>query len=168
MPFRTQLIVALLAAALAFGSGWLINGWRHDAKLARLESQHSDVLEQLAQATVASVESVRAEEARRHAAVEEQRDIAQNKLDGLALDVAAGRVVSERLRDELDALRGRGCACSAGTAERGESEPGTDSIGLLIDMLIGVESAGREVAEYADRLRIAGLACERAFDGIRE
>lgn len=35
------------------------------------------------------------------------------------------------------------------------------------DMLTGMESAGREVAEYADRLKIAGAACEGAWGAIR-
>ena len=74
--------------------------------------------------------------ARRAAAVEEQRDIAQQQAKALEKDVAAGRATAGRLRCERD-------------------------------MLEGVQSAGREVAEYADLLRVAGLACERAFDGIR-
>ena len=166
MPIRTRLIVGAVAAALAFGTGWLVNGWRWDAKLARSESQHAQVLEQISQATVASVQAARAEEARRTAAMEEQRDLAQAKLDGLALELAAGAAVSDRMRRELDALRRRGGACSAAATDGGASKPGVDAIGLLIDMLEGMESAGREVAEYADRLRIAGVACEGAWEGV--
>src|SRR5690606_32902147 len=167
MSIRAQLIGGLVAGALAFGAGWMANGWRMDAKLARQESAHTAVLEQMAQATVASVEAARTEEARRTAAVEEQRDIAQNRADGLALDVAAGRAVADRLR-ELDALRSRGCTCGPAAADGGASKSGTDAIGLLIDVLTGLESAGREVAEYADRLEIAGLACEGSYDSVRD
>lgn len=166
MPFRSELIAALVAGAVAFAGGWMVNGWRHDAKLARVEAQHAQVLEQLAQATRAAAEAARAEEARRTAAVEEQRDIAQAKLDGLALELAAGAAVSDRMRRELDALRRRGGTCSAPATDGGASKPGVDAIGLLIDMLEGMESAGREVAEYADRLRIAGVACEGAWGSL--
>lgn len=167
MPIRTQVIVGAVAAVVAFSAGWLVNGWRMDAKLARLESQHATVLEQLANATVASVQAVRAEEARRHAAVEEQRDIAQQQAQALELDVAAAADTAGRLRAELDTLRRRGRACGTAAADGGPSQPGTDTIGMLIDMLTGVESAGREVAEYADRLRIAGVACEGAWGAMR-
>lgn len=167
MPFRSELIAALVAGALAFAGGWAINGWRMDGKLARAEARHAQVLEQLAHGTVAAAQAARAEEARRTAAVEEQRDIAQAKLDGLALELAAGAAVSERLRAELDTLRRRGGACGTAAAQRGPGQQGTDTIGLLIDMLTGVESAGRAVAEYADRLRIAGAACEGAWDRLR-
>src|SRR5690606_18068151 len=97
----------------------------------------------------------------------EQRDLAQAKLDGLALELAAGAAVSDRLRRELDALRRRGGTCSATAANGGSRQPDTDTIGVLIDLLTGMESAGREVAEYADRLSIAGRACERAWNRLQ-
>lgn len=171
MPVRSRLIFAAAGAVIlvagSFGAGWMVNGWRHDAKLARVESQHAQVLEQLASATTASVQAARTEEARRTAAVEEQRDIAQNKLDGLALDVAAGRATADRLRIELDALRRRGGACNPAAADGSPSQQSVDPIGVLIDVLTRMESDGREVAEYADRLRIAGAACEGAWDRLR-
>src|SRR5690606_18289185 len=164
---RTQLIVGAVTAALAFSGGWLVNGWRWDAKLARSESQHAQVLEQLAHGTVAATQAARAEEARRTAAVEEQRDVAQQQAQALELDVAAAASSADRLRRELDTLRRRGSACSAATPNGGSGEQGTDTIGLLIDVLTGMESVGREVAEYADLLRIAGAACEGALDAMR-
>lgn len=164
---RTQLIVGAVALVLAFGAGWAVNGWRLDARLARAEGQHAQVLEQLAQGAVASAQAARAEEARRTAAVEEQRDIAQQQAQALAVDVSAAADTAGRLRSELDALRRRGPACGAAVADRGPGQPGTDPIGLLIDVLTGMESAGREVAEYADRLKIAGAACEAVYDSMR-
>ena len=164
---RTQLIVGAVTAALAFGAGWMVNGWRWDAKLARSESQHAQVLEQLAQGTVAATQAARAEEARRTAAVEEQRDIAQQQAQALEVDVTTAASSANRLRRELDALRRRGSACGAGAANGGSRQPDTDTIGVLIDLLTGMESAGREVAEYADRLSIAGRACERAWNRLQ-
>jgi len=161
------LIAGALAVVVAFTAGWWVNGWRHDARLARLESQHAQVLEGLATASVESMRAVRAEEARRVAKVEEQRDIAQNKLDGLALDVAAGRATADRLRIELDALRRRGGACNSAAADGSPSQQSVDPIGVLIDVLTRMESDGREVAEYADRLLISGAACEKSYDSIR-
>lgn len=166
MPFRSELIAALVAGAVAFAGGWMVNGWRHDAKLARVEAQHAQVLEQLAQAAMAAAEAARAEEARRTAAVEEQRDIAQQQVQALEADVAAAADTAGRLRAELDTLRRRRGACGTAAAQRGPGQQGADTIGLLVDMLEGMESAGREVAEYADRVRIAGAACEGAWEGL--
>src|SRR5690606_7904719 len=140
--------------AVAFGSGWAVNGWRMDAKLARQESAHTTVLEQMAQATVAAVEAVRTEEARRTAAVEKERELAKREAQALQGDVAAAADAAGRLQRELDAIRRRGWACNPATADGGKSQPSADPIGVLIDVLTGMESAGREVAEYADRMRI--------------
>lgn len=38
---RTRLIVGAVAGTVLFGAGWAVNGWRHDAKLARVERDHS-------------------------------------------------------------------------------------------------------------------------------
>lgn len=156
-----------VAGLLAAAAGWTANGWRMDAKLARAESRHAQVLEQIAQATTASVQAARVEEARRTAAVEEQRDIAQQQAQALEADVSAAADTAGRLRVQLAELRRRGLACSAAAADGSQGQHGADSIGLLIDVLTGMESAGREVAEYADRVRIAGRSCELAYDAVR-
>jgi len=155
------------AALLAFGVGWVINGWRQEAQLARLEAAHAVLLKQQAQAVVASVQAARNEEKRRTAAVEKERDIAIEQNEALAADVAAGRTVSERLRSQLAALRASAGSGDPTAAERGQGQPSSDPIGMLIDMYAGLDEAGREVAEYADRLRIAGLACEKSYDRVR-
>lgn len=166
MPIRTQLIVSAVVVVIGFGAGWMVNGWRLNAALSSAQAAHAQELEQLAQATVASVQAVRAEEARRRAAVEEQRDTAKKQAQALEADMVAAAGTADRLRRELDALRRRGAACHATAADGSTGEPGADPIGLLIDVLEGVESAGREVAQYADRLKIAGLACEGAYSAL--
>lgn len=168
MFIRAQLIGAAVLAVLAFGGGWMVNGWRMDAKLANLRADHALVLEQQANAVVASVKAARQIEQKRTEIVESQRDIAIEQNEALATDVAAGAAVSERLRTELNALRARHAGGNSDAADRGQSQQGADTIGLLIDVLQGLDDAGRELAEYADRMRIAGLACERTYDGVRD
>lgn len=166
MSIRAQLIAGAVALAVAFGAGWVVNGWRKDVQIAQARQEKAQVLEQIAQATVASVQAARAEEARRTAAVEEQRDIAQKQAQALEVDVAAAADTAGRLRRELDTLRRRGSTCSATVADGSPGQSGTDPLGMLIDVLEGMESAGREVAEYADRMRIAGMACEGAYSAL--
>src|SRR5690606_202857 len=125
------------AGLLAFGVGWVINGWRYDAQQARLEAAHAAVLEKQALAVVESVQAARNEEKRRTDAVEKQRNDAIEQNEALAADVAAGRAVSERLRTELNALRARYAGSNTTAAERGEGQPGADPIGLLIGVLEG-------------------------------
>lgn len=153
---RTQVIVAAVVLALAFTAGWTINGWR-------LDGRHARVLEQIAQASVAAAQAARDEENRRIAAMEEERDNAQQQAQALDLDVAAGAAVADRLRSELARLRGRASSCTAAPANGSASQQGADPVGVLIDVLTRMESAGREVAEYADKLLISGIACEKTY-----
>lgn len=167
MSIRSQLIIAAVCVALGAAASWTAQEWRHDAKHARLVAEHSRLLETQANAVVESVQAARNEEQRRMAAVEKERDLVIEQNEILAADVAAGRTVSDRLRQQLDALRARYASCHSAAAERGPGQPGADPIGLLIDMYAGLDQTGREVAEYADRLKIAGLACERSYDTVR-
>ncbi|TKR55308.1 DUF2514 family protein [Allopusillimonas ginsengisoli] len=168
MFIRAQVIGGVVLLGVGFGTAWLAQGWRCGAKLANLRTDHAAVLEQQAQAVVASVQVAREIEQRRAAAVEQERDHAIEQTQTLAADVAASRAVSERLQRELGALRARYAGGNTAAAVRGQGEQGSDTIRVLIDMYTGLESAGRGVAEYADRLRITGLGCERAYDGIRK
>lgn len=163
MFIRAQVIGGAVLLTVGFGAAWIAQGWRYGAKLANLRVDHANVLEQQAQAVVASVQVARGIERRRAAAVEKERDHAIEQTQALVADVAAGRAVSERLQRELRTLRARYAGGNAAVAERGQGEQGTDTIGVLIDMYAGLDSAGREVAEYADLLKIAGLACERSY-----
>lgn len=162
--------MALVGAASALVCGavaWKIQAWRYDAVLANQSAEHAAVLAQQALAVVESVQAARAIEQRRAEFMEQERDHAIKQNEALAADVAAGRDVSERLRRELSALRARYAGINTGAAERGQGEQGADTIGVLIDLYQRLDQTGREVAEYADRLRIAGLACERSHDGLR-
>jgi hypothetical protein len=166
MPVRTRLIVGAVTLAMAFGAGWMSQGWRKDAVIAANQAQHANVLEQQAQAVVASVQAARVIEQRRTAAVEKERDNAQKQKDALADDLAAGATVSKRLRRELSALRAHHASRDPTIANRGQGERSTDTVGLLAELYARMDEVGRGVAGYADRLVIAGGACERAYDAV--
>lgn len=168
MPFRSELIAASIALALGALMMFAVQEWRHGAKYARLERDHATLLERQAQAVVETVLAAKRIEAQRVAAVEKQRDIAQKQNEALAADVAAGRDLSSRLRQQLDALRARAGGGDTAAAERSPGQPDIDTIGVLADMYEGLERHGRAVAEHADKLRIAGLACERSYDALHQ
>lgn len=56
--------------------------------------------------------------------------------------------------------------CEAFTADDG-SPAGAAAVDLLAHMLGRVSVRAEELASIADRARIAGLMCERAYDGVR-
>lgn len=81
----------------------------------------------------------------------------------LAVDVAVGRDVSERLRRQLDALLTLAGSGDTASAQRGQGQPDIDAVRVLAYMydVRSAEQRGRAVTEYADRLKIAGLTERR-------
>lgn len=60
-----------------------------------------------------------------------------------------------------------GSSDTAAAPNGSSSEQGTDTIGLLAELYTRIDEAGRRIAEYSDRLRIAGLVCKRTSDRVR-
>ena len=146
------------AAALAGVSAWVVQGWRYEAQISRMTTQQAVAIAD-AQAKAREIEQAS------QAAMEEVAKNADEKIAAATADADAARNSAGRLRAELARLR-RSSEDSA-VACPGEDESGIDTIGVLIDVLEGVERNGREVAEYADRLKVAGLACERSYESLR-
>jgi len=156
---RTALGAALLAAAL-FGAGWQIQGWRMDAKIAALHTQHAAALAD-AQAAARAIETRRMEE------IEHVRATAQTRIDTLRGDADRAGAAAERLRRELAAARARGTASDTTAADRGPRQPDTTTVDMLTGLLERMEQEAQSMAGYADELRIAGLACEASYEAVR-
>jgi len=155
--WRGYAAAAVVAASLAGPTGWIAQGWRKDA-------QHAQYLAAQAQATVAAVEAARIEERRRTAAVEKARDDAQKQAAVAAADASAARVAGQRLRARIDAILADASSRDPALASGGA--PTGAPLDLLAYMLRGAIDRAGQLAEYADHARIAGLTCERAYDGL--
>lgn len=140
------------AAALGFAAGWLIQG----ANLSEMERDH-------AQALAKAHAQARLTEARWRTTIEGVQIDAREQLAQVADDAATAAATADGLRRELDRIRRRAASCPA-AADGGA--PGRDNTELLADLLAEVESAGRSMAAEADRRGVAGVACERAYDGV--
>jgi len=141
-----------LLAALCFGSGWKVNGWRLGEGIAQEQAQTVTVVRVIerAQQEVADTEGNKG-----HAELEEARRAAV-----VAADTARG------VRAEAGRLATRLATCNAGTA--GERQARADAARVFADVLGSVEAEGRAMAEIAQRARAAGGTCERTYDGVRQ
>lgn len=111
-------------------------------------------------------ESRRLKEIADQAKADEEAKHAQDQIDSLERQRDLARADADRMRQQYReaAKRGRqSIACATGTSE---SQPGADPIGVFAELLVRADSRAEEVAGYADRIRIAGLACERSYDAI--
>ncbi|MDN7879324.1 DUF2514 family protein [Burkholderia aenigmatica] len=113
-------------------------------------------------AQLAAVAAARTEEQRRTAAQQESADHAAKERDQALADAAAANVAADGLRKQLAVYveRARHPAATAGSTSAG------DPIGVLADVLGGVDDRAGELAAYADAARIAGQQCERDYDAL--
>lgn len=150
----------LIRYGSAFALGMIIaataQGWRYGAQIAEIEKGH-------AEATEKAQRRAREEEQRRQSAIEEIRENAQDQINKAAADAVAADSAADGLRAQLDRLKRRAANCASSSTG---SQASTDSTAMLADMLTQVESAGRAMAAQADRRRVAGLACEAAYNAI--
>lgn len=162
--WRGYAAAALAGAVVAGGSAWIVQGWRGKADLAAEVAARAVERDAQAQATIAAVKAARTEERRRTAAVEKTRDDAQKLAAAAAADAAGARAERDRMRSRADSLArtaaGRDPTLAAG------SPAGAAAVDLLAYMLDRAVDRAEALAGIADRARIAGLTCERAYDSL--
>lgn len=145
---------AIIALGAGLLLGWLVNGWRLGEQIAEIRADH-------AQALADAQSRARQIEAGWHAGMLEVQRNAQEKLEAVAADAAAAGSAAERLRERVAELSRRPAACPA-AADGGEAAEAARLV--LADVLSRIDAAAGELAAYADRARVAGMACEVAYD----
>ena len=102
MTFQIQLAIAALLAALSFGGGWVVNGWRGASKVAECKTEQ-------AQGVATRAEAARTEETQ--TAIKESKhaqdtiynaDRLANLKTGIDIDVRAELARAERLHRDTD------------------------------------------------------------------
>ena len=142
-----NLSVVLIAAAVAFGSGWLANGWRLNGKIDRMMAEYSQALAEAGQN--AMNEAARLQK-QKDEALDEANKIAQRN----AKDAASARTELDRLRRQLASANDLSTA----------SCPSTRDYAATLAVVLG-ECATRigELAEKADRHAADSRTLEKAW-----
>lgn len=146
-----------LAAALAWGA---IQHHRAGAAARQVLAQQQAAAEAHAQQLQADA----AETARRLAAQQEVTTRANEIATQARADAAAARAAAERLRQRIAARQAD--ARPADPAAAGASSPAAAGPDLCPDLLGRAVDHARQLAAVADQSRIAGQACERAYDSL--
>lgn len=108
----------------------------------------------------------RAEEQRRREEMEQVTEHAEKQLLDLRDDAATARAAAERLRRTVAELQRRNADTVTDAVNAGEA--GTTGCRVLADVLAESLERNQQLAAEADRRRIAGLACERAYDAMHD
>lgn len=140
--FNTLKTAALVAVgaifAIALSSVW------HSAKIGRIEAKHA-----------AQIEQVKADAAAAQAKFTEALNETHAQNLKISADYASASTAAISLRESLRRYQ------AARPARCGEGVQSADAPDLLSGLLVGLESSGREISEYADRLKVAGQLCEK-------
>lgn len=107
----------------------------------------------------------RHEETRRQSAIDKEAADASARIATLETDLAGARSAADGLQHAAAnaAERARKGAQAAAPVA---AQSGGDPLDLLVGVLTRHSGELVAVGEYADRLRIAGLACERSYDAL--
>ncbi|WP_097138411.1 MULTISPECIES: DUF2514 family protein [unclassified Pseudomonas] len=152
------LILLLMAGSAAVAWRWQANSYGLQlAELAKTKEQEIAKAEQQA----------RVEEQRRQSAVEKVRSDAQEQNKAATADAGAADVAGDRLHVTADEFASRfsGSTCDPSAAQRGASA--VRAAMVLSDLLQRADKRAGELAAAYDQARVAGLACEAAYDSLR-
>jgi hypothetical protein len=164
---RWVLLLALAAAGIFAGAQTIRLSSEQDDH-ATTKAEHAAQLQVLAENAREAEKKAREEEQRRTAEVQKAADEAEQARLAAQADAAAARDVGQRLRAQLAALTAnhRGATGNPNAPRPGPGDKDSGALDLLAEMLARHTAELVEVGEYADRLRVAGQACERAYDAL--
>ncbi|MGE6824337.1 DUF2514 domain-containing protein [Pseudomonas soli] len=157
-------MVALLAVV---GSYWLV--YQHGRSVERAEAEAASATRDSGDrlAEVLGERGARQEEQRRAAVHEEVRAHAQEQRT-IAEGAAAGAdAAGQRLHDEAGKLAAAVSCPSTDTAAAARGDAARRAAMVLSDLLNRSVETNRELAAAFDRARVAGLACEQAYDSLK-
>ena len=112
--------------------------------------------------------AAREEEKRRLDETSKTAEYAEQQIAEARASAAVAQSVSDRLRTTLSELRHQIAASETGklSATAAASATRASAIILLADVLESADKRAGELAEYADRARIAGETCEKMYAGM--
>ena len=179
MTFQIQLAIAALLAALSFGGGWVVNGWRGASKVAECKTEQ-------AQGVATRAEAARTEETQ--TAIKESKhaqdtiynaDRLANLKTGIDVDVRAELTRAERLHRDTDSraatYRAQAQADAAARSDLADKAAALDAslaegVGVVADLGGALKQRDAEVAALCGQVNtersLSGDADEQACKGM--
>lgn len=139
------------------------------AETAKVQREFAEARQKAAEAAQKAEQEAREEEERREQRKEEIIDAAEQRIE-LAQAAAADAVrAADGLRGRLTAYiaASRSDTKDSSAGKPGEGKPGADALDVLAGVLTRASDGAGDLATYADRLLIAGQACEAAYDSLK-
>ena len=135
-------------------------------RLAAAQEAMSEHLADDAFAKAAEQSAARAKEQADQASFDAEAQRVRDEREEHEAAISDLAATGDRLRDELAEFKRRARAAAACPAERGARVASADPLDLLADVYARADREAAELGRYADELRRAGAACERASDAV--
>lgn len=165
VPLSTR---AWIAAGLVVGGflvGWQAQGWRMSGQMESERARHAAYVARQQAASAGVIASILERERALLDQIEEVSAHGERVKQDLDRQLADSDAVARRLQRQLSDLSGR-IGTDPGTAA--ECEAARAAAGVLAELLGESDQLAGAFAESADRNRVAGEACEAAYDAARE
>lgn len=154
-----QILAAIVLAMIISAAGtWQVQDWRYGQRLA-------DQARTRAEAVLEAGRVAREEEQRRQSALNRLGRDARDQNKTASVDASVADAAGDRLHIEAGKFAATACGDPRAT-ERGASA--TRAAMVLSDLLQRADKRAGELAAAYDRALIAGLACERSFNTMRD
>lgn len=154
-------LLILLAVA-----GALYGAYRHGVSVtdSKWQVKWAEEVGTQAQAVATTTTEYRTEEQRRQKAANQVANDARQEQTAAIADAVVADAAGDRLRSEAGKLAASASCVPSdpGIADRGKNA--TRAAMVLSDLLSKSDQRAGDLARYADRLRIAGQACEASYD----
>jgi hypothetical protein len=149
---------------LVFATGWTANGWRLSAKFEAAERAWAEQAAETSRRVAQAEHNARLEEGRRKSAMQEIVHAASIAQEHVQTDRRAADDAHQRMLDAARAYAASGPAEDPAPSQGGETAAGPGLV--FTDVLAELDDTAGDLAQAYDRARIAGLACERAYDAL--
>lgn len=133
-------------------------------RINSMKAEHAEFASAMNLYMRGQAEAARIEEQRRANVARMEQEKAANEIAKAQADASTARASADSLRKQLAGLRDR--LANRDAALAGERKAGRDAIGVLADLLSESVERNRILAEALDRSRIAGMTCERLYNGM--
>ena len=156
------LLIAVLALGIVLGAGF------QETRIQSLKAEHAQVLRDLAIKTAEAQQALLVYEREVNTAFTTIRNQTHETLTALQNQLKDSESARTALLSRLRKLSATpsNSATTTKVGQHKSSVKDSATFNLFVELLDRHSRELQEVGEYADRLRAAGLGCERSFDAI--